>query len=77
MNMTQPIGPRNNTITSHPMRGLNGHREPGGMRHGPADGLSATCSSGKRKPTIRIVQAAQNGSKSSPYTAKPRRIANG
>lgn len=74
MNMIQPIGPRNSTMTSQPMRGLNGQREPAGMRHGPADGLSATCSIGSRKPTIRIVHAAQTGNKSPPYTAKLRRI---
>ena len=32
----------NSTITSQPIRGLNGQRDPAGMRHGPAAGLSAT-----------------------------------
>lgn len=71
MNMIQPMGPRNSTITSQPMRGLNGQRDPAGMRQGPADGLSATCSRGSRKPTIMIVQAAQTGSNASPDTAEP------
>lgn len=59
MNMTQPIGPSTSTITSQPMRGLNGQRDPAGMRQGPAVGLSDTCTTGSTKPTMRTIQAVQ------------------
>jgi len=59
MNITQPMGPRNNMITNQPIRGLNGQRASGGIRHGPADGLNATCAMGARKPKIKTVQASQ------------------
>ena len=64
MNMIQPMGPKNNTITNQPIRGLNGQRVSGGIRHGPADGLNATCAMGARKPKIKIVQASQTGTTS-------------
>jgi hypothetical protein len=61
MNMIQPTGPRNSTITSQPMRGLKGQRDPLGMRQGPAAGLNATCSIGSTKPSNKTVQASHVG----------------
>jgi len=49
MNNSQPTGPKNSTITSHPTRGLNGQRVSLGACHGPNAGDSTTCSSGSRK----------------------------
>jgi hypothetical protein len=60
MNNSQPTGPKNNTITSHPTRGLNGQRVSFGARHGPNVGDSATCSSGIRK-LMTINQATTTG----------------
>ncbi len=71
MNMIHPIGPKNSTITSQPIFGLNGQRDPAGMRHGPADGLMATCIIGRTKPKIRTVQASQTGNMLLPGS-KPR-----
>lgn len=57
-NMTQPIGPNSITITNHPIRGLKGQRASAGIRQGPADGLSATCINGNKKPKINIANAS-------------------
>jgi len=46
-------------MTSQPTLGLNGHREPGGMRQGPDAGSNATWAIGNMKPIIRIVQGIQ------------------
>ena len=59
MNMTHPMGPRNIMITSHPILGLKGHRDPAGMRQGPDAGCNATCNIGKMKPTMKIIQGIQ------------------
>ena len=67
MNMIQHIGPKNSTITSQPMRGLNGQRDPGGIRQGHAEGLNAIWVRGRIKPTRRIAQASQTGNKSAPF----------
>lgn len=57
MNMSQPTGPRNMTITNQPIRGLNGQRDSAGMRHGPAVALNATCTNGKTKPNSNTAHA--------------------
>lgn len=68
MNINQPMGPRNRTITSQPMRGLNGQRDPAGMRHGPACWLRATCASGSTKPISNTVHANDADKIQSPLT---------
>tara|TARA_R100000306_G_C4280830_1_gene95009 strand:- start:176 stop:424 length:249 start_codon:yes stop_codon:yes gene_type:complete len=75
MNMIHPIGPKKSTITSQPIFGLNGQRDPAGMRHGPAEGLMATCIIGRTKPKIRTVQASQTGNIFSPRIKNAVRIA--
>ncbi len=42
MNISQPIGPRNRMITSHPHLGPMGQLEPGGARQGPLFGDTPT-----------------------------------
>jgi len=62
MNISHPIGPNNITITSHPIRGLNGHRASGGIRQGPAEGENATWAIGNKNPKIRMANAITCGS---------------
>ena len=58
MYINQPTGPRINTSTTHPNRGLIGHLEPLGADHGPLLGEIIICIIGIIKPMIRSIQAA-------------------
>jgi len=58
MNISHPNGPRNKTMTSHPIFGLKGQPSPCGAFQGPPLGEKATCNNGKMKPKTSKVQAA-------------------